>query len=209
MSAVLRPRAARALLVCLALAMLPALAHATSIRSVGVNDMLGGAELVFEGHVLSVDSYRSPGSSAVRTCVEFEVVDVIKGSAQSPLELCFTGGDAAGVTRKVEGLVYPKLGEHGIYFVESTTVELVNPIYGWKQGHFVVSGDGNATVTTTDGNPVVRLDPAEGDRTTYTEDGVARGAIVRRSAGRRAGEAPGMGADQFKARLRELLVEGQ
>lgn len=210
--------ATRARPLCAALALwaaavlLPALSHATSVRSVAVDDMLAEAELVFEGRVTSVDSFRSPGSTAVRTCVEFEVVDVVKGEATSPLELCFTGGRAAGVTRRVEGLIYPKLGEHGIYFIESTTEQLVNPIFGWKQGHFVVAPDADGTVTTTDGNPVIRVDPSAeapsgDDRTVYTQDGVARGALVRRSADRRTLASPGMRKNEFVARLRELMAE--
>jgi hypothetical protein len=141
----------------------------------------------------------------MRTCVSFEVLEVLKGPAvASPLELCFAGGRSRyGVTRSVMGLDRPLLGERGIYFVSSLgDPYLVHPLVGWDQGRFKVDADDK--VTTAGGDPVVALD---GGADEPTQGGAARGARVAKRGAR--GAAPAMDAAAFKARLRELMAEGE
>jgi hypothetical protein len=174
-------------------------AAATTVRTVTVGEMLAGAELVFEGRVLNKTVERTSG--AIRTCASFEVVDVIKGPPlASPLELCFSGGSLDGVTRRVHGMVHPRVGEHGVYFVESSSRPLVNPFYGWQQGHFVVQGD--ARMTSADGRSLLGLDSSEEDRAGGIADGVARGARVAPRGARTSGA---LALGDFKAQLRDRL----
>ena len=42
------------------------------------------------------------------------------------------------MTLSVTGLHMPEIRESGVYFVESLTQELVHPLYGWNQGHYVI-----------------------------------------------------------------------
>jgi hypothetical protein len=179
-------------------------AHAASVRSVSMSEMLGGAELVFEGRAIGRRTAEDGGVGAVRTCVRFEVLEVLKGAAvESPLELCFAGGRSKyGLTRTVMGLQRPQLGERGVYFVTSLgDPYLVHPLVGWDQGRFRVEAD--ETVTTAAGDPVLSLEPDDAT----VEGGAARGARVGKR-GARSGAAP-MDAAAFKARLRELMAEGQ
>ena len=179
-------------------------AQAASVRSVSMSEMLGGAELVFEGRAVGRRTAEDGGPGALRTCVRFEVVEVLKGPAvASPLELCFAGGRSKyGVTRSVAGLERPQLGEHGIYFVGSLADPyLVHPLVGWDQGRFRVEAD--QTVTTAAGDPVLSLEADDAK----VEGGAARGARVGKR-GARSGAAP-MDAAAFKARLRELMAEGR
>jgi hypothetical protein len=180
-------------------------AHAASVRSLSVSEMLAGAELVFEGRAVGRRTAEDGGPGGLRTCVRFEVLEVLKGPAvSSPLELCFAGGRSRyGVSRSVMGLDRPMLGERGIYFVGSLADPyLVHPLVGWDQGRFKVAAD--ETVTTSAGDPVLGVD---------ADAGAANGAQVARGArvgkrGARSGAAP-MDAAAFKARLRELLAEGR
>jgi hypothetical protein len=180
-------------------------ANATTVLPVSVNEMLDGAELVFEGRAIGRRTAEDGGPGAMRTCVSFEVLEVLKGPAvASPLELCFAGGRSRyGVTRSVMGLDRPLLGERGIYFVSSLgDPYLVHPLVGWDQGRFKVDADDK--VTTAGGDPVVALD---GGADEPTQGGAARGARVAKRGAR--GAAPAMDAAAFKARLRELMAEGE
>lgn len=179
-------------------------AQASSVRSLSVGEMLDGAELVFEGRAIGRHTREDGGPGALRTCVRFEVLEVLKGPAvESPLELCFAGGRSRyGVTRSVAGLDRPLLGERGIYFVSSLADPyLVHPLVGWDQGRFRVAAD--ETVTTAAGDPVLALD-ADGSG---AGSRAARGARVGRRGARSA--TPPLDAGAFKARLRELLEEGR
>jgi hypothetical protein len=178
-------------------------ATASSVRSVSMDDMIDRSEVVFEGRVLG-RRFAEGGSGGMRTCVRFEVLDVVKGAdLASPLELCFAGGRSKdGVSRSIAGLDLPAPGEHGVYFVESLADGRLSPIFGWDQGRFLVGRNGE--VNTAGGRAVVGLDgDADGSA---ISNGVARGA---RAAQPGARGVAAMDVDAFKARVRELAGEGR
>lgn len=194
---------ARTFAFALALAALAAgPAGATSVRSLSVRELLGRAALVFEGRALSHDVHELTPGGAIRTCVRFEVLDVVKGPpVDSPLELCFSGGTVGGRTRGVQGLHIPEPGERGVYFVEDPASPRIHPFSGWDQGRFRVREGRVAEVTSADGRPVEAVDEGELEPEGPSH-GVARGARVG------APGARGLTPEAFKARLRELLAEG-
>lgn len=57
-------------------------------------------------------------------------------------------------------MVYPKLGERGIYFVESLSQQNINPLMGWSQGHFLIESDALQTdrVMTDNHLPVLGVE---------------------------------------------------
>ena len=122
--------------------------------------MLSACELIFEGRVVGFSTERI--RSGLRTWVEFEVVEVVKGPAVGPtLSLAFLGGTLDGWVDRIGGLRLPEPGERGIYFVESLQRFQVNPLFGWDQGRLriVLAGDGRERVVSANGQPVVGLDP--------------------------------------------------
>jgi hypothetical protein len=170
---------------------------ATTVRSLDVGEHAQRAELVFEGRVLA-RATRAGAGGALRTCVSFEVLEVVKGPAvASPYELCFAGGASGERALRVDGMRYPDPGERGIYFVAAVRGGRVNPLLGWDQGRFLVQGGDAPYVTTADGAPVADVardaPPAPGP-----SRGVARGARVARPGER------GLAPAAFKARVREL-----
>lgn len=178
-------------------------AHATTVTSVSVHEMIEGAQVVFEGRVLGRRFVDDGDARHLRTCVRFEVLEVLKGSdLESPLELCFAGGRSkVGITRSIAGLELPAPGERGVYFVESLSPRSFSPFLGWDQGRFLVGRDGG--VETAGGRPVVGLD-ADDPNGRGTSSGVARGARVAEPGAR----TRGMDVDAFKARVRALAEEG-
>lgn len=189
---------------------------ASSLRAIRVEELLEEAELVFEGRVVALEVEDGGGARRIRTCARFEVLDVLKAppaGVPSPLRLCFAGGSGRGGMRRVEGVVIPKPGEHGVYFVESLTQPLVNPLLGWDQGRFRIvtdPDDPEGRVTSADGRDVVGVDDGRGEPpglSTGVAQGVtvgdappSAGAAERRSAARRA-----LSPALFKQRLRTLL----
>ncbi len=190
-------------LVVMALLFLPLLAGASSIRRMDMDEIASRAELVFEGRVIARRVVHVPNSRTLRTEVTFEVDEVIKGNLDGDrVTLSFLGGVADGVALRVSDLHIPELGEQGIYFVESLSRPLVNPLMGWHQGHYLIDreqGTGRAMVRTRDGKPVFDLETARAYG--ISRGGGAAGVEVRP---RKPLEMP-MTPDDFKARIREIL----
>ncbi len=113
---------------------------------------------------------------------------------------------ADGVALRVSYLHIPELGEQGIYFVESLSRPLVNPLVGWHQGHYLVDreqGTSRSMVRTLDGKPVFGLEPAGAQG--ISRGGGAAGVEVRP---RKPLEMP-MTPDDFKARIRGMLQSSE
>ena len=156
----------------------PSPSIATTIRAVAFAELLKHSEFVFEGRVIAVESGIFPGSRLPRTCVMFEIIEVIKGEhSDNSVDLCFMGGMSGKYTVQVTNMQYPKLDEKGIYFVKSLTRNYPNPLYGWKQGHFLIETDPSTSteyVMTSGRHPVTGLSLEEAPFKALST-GVARG----------------------------------
>jgi len=186
-------------------------AGATSVRQLSLDELLQGAELVFEGRVIDIAARRlETGSAAhaglIYTTVTFEVLDLVKGEyTQSTLTLSFLGGSAEGRALLIEEMRLPARGERGIYFVESLARRQVHPLYGWSQGHFLVVSDPDLgeRVMTADSQAITAVEPASTKQTFKLSKGAVEGlALASGAALRRA-----MTAEQFKHTLRDRLKQ--
>ncbi len=132
---------------------------ATTVLKMDIDQIVIKAELVFEGEVLLRESRREPNSGIINTYVTFSILDVIKGSyGANTIELKFAGGSIGNEVVKVNGLLIPVEGEQGIYFVESINRNLITPLIGWSQGHFIVQEEnGRRIVYTVDNRPVTDI----------------------------------------------------
>ncbi len=198
---------------CLALFVLcaPRLLMATTIAPMDIDELAAGAEFVFEGQVLE-HNVQENAAGIIVTYVTFQVNDVVKGDYAEPfLELKFTGGKLGGEVVEVSGLRIPALDEQGIYFVESLTRDLINPLLGWSQGHFLVVNDnGERRVSTVTLQAVTDVQsyesvPSSLRRPRSYVDGNADSAtgIVTNAMPFRFERA--LTVDEFKSRIRELL----
>ena len=134
-------------------------AQATSIRQLSFDQVAKQAELVFEGEVVAVEARWNADRSHIQTFVTFRITEVLKGShAPTSLTLSFVGGTVANTTEKFDGLIYPKFGENGIYFVENVSRPQLNPLVGWSQGHYkIVRHQGVDRMLTASRQPVVEI----------------------------------------------------
>ncbi len=132
---------------------------ATTVLKMDIDQIAIKAELIFEGEVLLRESRREPNSGIINTYVTFSILDVIKGSyGANTIELKFTGGSIGNEVVEVNGLLIPAEGEQGIYFVESINRNLITPLIGWSQGHFIVQEEnGRRIVYTVDNRPVTDI----------------------------------------------------
>ena len=139
----------------------PQLVYATTVRHVDMDFLLNEAMLIFEGEVISSEAKWNFDKTTITTFTTFRVDEVIKGEIQdSTLTLEFSGGTVGETGLHVSAMVYPPVGENGIYFIENPGLRLINPLVGWGQGHFRIQKDSNGMgrVFTQQGAPVLSLD---------------------------------------------------
>ena len=132
---------------------------ATTLQKLDIDQVAKNANFIFEGEVLTHEVRNESNTGLISTYVTFLVLDVIKGDSETKtIELKFVGGTFNGETTKVHGLTVPEPGEQGVYFVESTSENLVNPLVGWSQGHFIIKEiDGKRVIYTNGHNPVIDI----------------------------------------------------
>jgi hypothetical protein len=181
--------------------------QASSIQQVGFEAMSRSAEVVFEGEITGVEARWDQSKTQIHTYVEFRLADVIKQSTQGNeletgelLVLQFLGGIVGDDELRVSGLVYPELGEKGIYFVSSITRNMVNPLIGWSQGHFKINSQ-DSIVTNTNSAVIAVSEPSQ-SRAAKLSNGVAAGLQVQLS-----GEhvESGMSKTEFKNEVLRAL----
>lgn len=158
-------------------------AFSSSIKQLDINELLAQSELAFEGQVSEITTRWNANKTDIFTDITFQVDEVIFGeyTAQT-MTLTFVGGSIGNATMTIEGSAMPSLNESGIYFVSSTTQQLVNPLVGWSQGHFLTKRDANGTkrMMTQAGEPLASMNSAK-TKQRYLSEGVVTGAEKARS----------------------------
>ena len=140
-----------------------------------------------------------------------------KGSASvESIELKFLGGNLEGERLEVNGSRIPELGERGVYFVESLTQDLINPLLGWSQGQYLIqTEDGVEQVTSVNARPIVSVAAPRSAAAAASGPATARSAARLRvaaeptvaeglNAGVR-GSDEGLSPRAFKQQIRALL----
>ncbi len=113
--------------------------EASVVVSTSFNQVVQGAELIFEGRVLSKETRPSPINGMPFTYFTFQVNEVIKGYHEYPtIEIGFMGGQVGDLILNVSDMRMPSVSERGIYFVETLSEQQVHPLVGWQQGHYII-----------------------------------------------------------------------
>lgn len=192
----------RRLLLILFLSLPPLAAQATSVVQLASEELVAGAELIFQGEVVHTESWQA-ANGRIYTWVDFSVIEVLKGElAGNGLRLRFTGGQVGGLGLST-GVPIPAVGEQGIYFVESTREYLANPLHGWSQGHFIVN-DANE-VRAGNGELVTEVEAVADDGISRVSQGVAAGFNTVHRTGSEVVPLRGLSPEEFKARVRSML----
>lgn len=183
---------------------------ASTLQELSFAQVAIDAELVFEGEVIAKDP-QNMADGSIRTFVRFAIMDVIKGDyADDTIELSYLGGQVGTKQMRISDMDMPKVGEVGIYFVESIDQPLLSPLVGWAQGHYVIeSAGGQTAVKTASGETVIGVSSAGVAQSTEINNeqfstGIARGIVVPRSALAASLSKP-MSVDEFKRSVRDIL----
>lgn len=138
--------------------------HATTVLRLPFEEVCNQAEFIFEGRVVDVAARMDDEGRYIWTHVVIEVLEAIKGRHDAnQIELKFAGGSLNGLTLDVGEMHVPQVGEHGIYFVDSLSRQLVHPLVGWDQGHYRVerTPDGVRRMITADGSFIESILPQQ------------------------------------------------
>ena len=195
-------------------------AGGTTIKQVSIEELVADSVLVVEAQVADVSAAPSPENhKVIMTVVTLDVIEVIKGKVGSKMiELSYLGGRFGDREMKISGLKYPSVGERGIYFVESTSSRLVNPLLGWNQGHFVLLADNNGVVRVHSNqhraviglqlgkkNDIGKKNGAE-VKPLVANSAVAKGVLLGKSiSAQSAHDNEGLEVSEFKNKLRAMM----
>jgi hypothetical protein len=177
-------------------------ATATTIISPTFEELADRADLVFVGKVAgSRAEWRSSGTKRViLSLIEFELEEVLKGSAGTSVTLQFLGGTVGDVTLEVASVPRFNPGERVLLFVEGNGIQFC-PLVGVCHGKFGLRKEeksGRDIVLLHDGKPL--RDVAE----------IGAGEDAKFGPNRARSSSPGdqerMSLDAFKRRIRSHLA---
>ncbi|HTJ65657.1 MAG TPA: hypothetical protein VL899_17790 [Alphaproteobacteria bacterium] len=178
-------------------------ASAATLERRSLSDLAKGAELIVDGTVIGQKVEALGGGQGARTCFTIAVAEVVAGTSPGKsVRLCFFGGEIGGRGYGVSGMQFPKVGERGIYLIESVHQPMLNPLIGWDQGRFGIVKDaasGALKVTTADGRRVTALTPEAAQPS-------ARATVVSSEAASAAGVVADDGSDLRGAISRDDFV---
>lgn len=187
---------------------------ATTILGMDIDKVAADAEFVFEGTVINSETRQDSNNGIINTYVTFRIDDIIKGDySGDSVELKFMGGVFNGEIVEVSGMRIPEMAEHGIYFVESMSRDLINPLIGWSQGHFIIVDDnGTGRVNTAGNQPVLDVEAVSSIPSSIKKPlAIAEGStdiaagVMTESSSIRIERA--LSVEEFKSRITDLLAD--
>lgn len=132
-------------------------ALATTVIAPSWDQLVGQAELIFQGTVTGVQSrWEGEGKDRhIQTYVTFNVDDQVKGKAGSSYTISMLGGTVGEETMEVTDAPKFKVGDRDVLFVEHNGQQFI-PLVGIMHGRFRVQRDGagNDIITTNEGAPL-------------------------------------------------------
>jgi len=130
------------------------------VEAMTFEQLVQGAERIFVGEVVAVESFRADlrGHRRIRTRVTFSVEQPLRGRGVIAV-LEFLGGTVGELTQEVAGMPAFIVGEPYVVFAREGD-RWVNPVVGFSQGLFRVSRDfrsGTLRVLTAGHAPLVQV----------------------------------------------------
>ncbi len=195
--------AVAATLLCGSLAIATSV-HAATVRQIGTNDLVSGSQIIVHGQVIEKWSEAGATQGSIVTKVVVRITELIKGDhADSTIVLTILGGTLGNLRQHVDGSNIPAIGEEGVYFLEDPKRFLINPMYGWTQGHFVVAPDGQ--VRTYTGEVVYGFRPSDGPKRLEFAHRHASGVETKASTK----QQQALNISEFKIELRSMMEDSK
>lgn len=179
------------------------LAQSATIQQIGTVELLEKSQLIVHAYVITSWTEVGPKDASVVTKVVLGINDVLKGDFEQPtMELTFLGGTLGPIRQHIAGSNIPVVGEEGIYFLEDPDRFLINPFFGWTQGHYRVRGE-DRTLTTFEGRPVFALRSATAPSVIRFAHDAAAGIVTNPELP----DMQPMSVDDFKLQLSKMMSE--
>jgi hypothetical protein len=134
-------------------------ARATTVVPPEFATLVNESDYVVHAVAKSVSSEKRTGPNGgakIYTRVEFEVIEVVAGSAPATIALDFLGGRVGSEQMTVEGMPRFQVGDEDILFV-SGNGRSICPLYAMMHGRYRVDStvvSGRKIVTRADGSPL-------------------------------------------------------
>lgn len=175
-------------------------AVATTVVPPTFPELVAQAQSIVRAEVIGVHSEREAygSGSVIFTYVRFNVIKVLKGTAEATIELRLLGGTVGDETMEVDGMPSFVVGERSLLFVENNGTQWC-PLVAIMHGRYRLqrrATDGAEVVFRDNGVPL--SDPAE------VQLPMAQGAAANLLAQGRTGQ--GMTVTGFESRITEELA---
>lgn len=179
----------RSLFLMLAVGVAVASVRATTVIPPTFDQLVGDAELIFQGKVTALRSQWIGGGAErhIVTDVTFSIEEAIKGVPGKSYTIRMLGGTVDGETIAVSDAPRFNVGDRDILFVEHNGSQFV-PLVGIMHGRFRIQTDssGREIVTKESGVPLANADKLGRDE---------RAAVT----------GPALSATEFKSAIRQKL----
>jgi hypothetical protein len=166
-------------------------AQATTVIAPTFDQLVGEAEVIFEGTVTGARSewINQGAEREMVTYVTFSIQDALKGAPGSSYTIRMLGGTIDGETREVADAPRFKAGDRDIIFVEHNGTQFI-PLVGIMHGRFHVQTDARGVEVITKDNGASLAD--------VTKLGRDETAAVT---------GPALSSADFKSAIRQKLAE--
>jgi len=185
----------RFLLCAASVIALNATARATTVIPPSFDQLVGQAQVIFQGSVANVRSqWTGEGANRhIESYVTFQVEETLKGTPGQSYVMRVYGGTVGEDSMGIADAPEFKVGDRDILFVENNGTQAI-PLVGIMHGRFKLKRDssGTETVTKNEGQPVKRVERLG----TVAEEGEAANTFE-----------PTMTSDAFKAAVSAKLQQ--
>src|SRR5437588_10798950 len=168
-------------------------ALATTVIPPSFDDLVGRAEMIFQGTVVDVHSeWTGEGAQRhIMSYVTVKVEEAIKGNPGASVTLRMLGGTVGAETMEVTDATKFKVGDRDILFVENNGTQFI-PLVGIMHGRFHVQKDesGRDVVMTNDGAPLTDVNQLGKDKRAATVGRAISTQEFKQAVQSRAGHAP-------------------
>ena|ERR1041385_4196238 len=112
-------------------------AHATTVRRLSFDQLIGKAEIIVAGQVTDSRTYRTSDGKLILTSYTVQVGENIKGKAPATVTVTTVGGKVGNTTLRVSGMPQFQTGENTVLFLERSGG--YTTVVGLNQGKFSIS----------------------------------------------------------------------
>jgi hypothetical protein len=137
--------------LCAAVLMLGAVATATVIVPMTVEELTAHSSKVIEGRAMATWSAWDSNHRVILTYTRFNVTKSLKGDTGNEIVVMQLGGTDGQLTQKVSGVRHFVVGENAMLFLRPAEGIDATAVVGLMQGHFLISKNAKGESVASNG----------------------------------------------------------